>query len=110
MCTCVCVFVCVYVCLCAKIFGVHLCQGVAFLCVQLLDPDFIFEVAPSILQPLSTVSVPVGGTAVIKCRVCGRPRPAIAWTGPDQKVIVSSSSCDLTLSYSDDGTAMIEVS
>src|SRR5688572_20260849 len=77
--------------------------------MQLLDPDFIFEVAPSFLQPLSTMSVVVGGTAVIKCRICGRPRPAIAWTGPDEKVI-ATSSCNLTLSYSDDGTAMIEVS
>lgn len=75
--------------------------------LQLSDRDFSFEVAPSILQPISDVSVEVGRVAILKCRVCGRPRPAVSWTGPEQKAV---SGRNVTLVYLDDGTAVIEVS
>lgn len=74
--------------------------------VQLSDPDFSFEMAPSILQPISDVSVEAGKVAILKCRVCGRPWPAVSWTGPEQKSI---SGSNVTLVYLDDGTAVIEI-
>lgn len=63
--------------------------------------------APSILQPISDVSVEAGKVAILKCRVCGPPWPAVSWTGPEQKSI---SGSNVTLVYLDDGTAVIEVS
>lgn len=72
----------------------------------LCDPDSSFEAAPSVLKPLSDVSVEAGRTAVLECCFCGRPQPSVSWTRPGQEGITSSSSSssNVTLSYLDNGT------
>jgi len=64
--------------------------------------------APSVLNRLKDIRVGIGETAVLTCRVCGKPRPNIMWTGPDRTQISNSSQtlCD----YYDDGLARLQVS
>ena len=60
------------------------------------------------LNRLNDVSVSVSEVAVFTCRVCGKPRPSVVWTGPDRMQISNSTRtlCD----YSDDGLARLQVS
>jgi len=64
--------------------------------------------APSVLNRLKDVSVSIGDVAVLTCRMCGKPRPSVMWTGPDRTQISNSSQtlCD----YYDDGLARLQVS
>jgi triple functional domain protein len=64
-------------------------------------------VAPSIMVPLRDVTVHVGDTAVFTCRVCGRPRPGVAWRGPDGSVV--SAGPQVTFTYAEDGTASLQL-
>ena len=60
------------------------------------------------LNRLKDVSVSVGDVAVFTCRVCGKPRPSIVWTGPDRTQI--SNSAQTVYDYSEDGLARLQVS
>jgi Immunoglobulin I-set domain len=53
------------------------------------------------------VIVDIGGTAVFTCRVCGKPRPNVTWSGPSRTPIGNTNRtwCE----YSDDGTAQLQV-
>jgi len=61
-----------------------------------------------VLNRLKDVSVGTGDVAVFTCRVCGRPKPNIVWTGPDQTQI--SNSAQTLCDYFDDGLARLQVS
>ena len=64
---------------------------------------------PSVLQPLTPLAVQAGDTAVLTCRICGRPRPDIKWTfqgnssiQPGQRFQINSNEdgfVSLTVSY-----------
>uniref|UniRef100_A0A8C9SCC1 non-specific serine/threonine protein kinase n=1 Tax=Scleropages formosus TaxID=113540 RepID=A0A8C9SCC1_SCLFO len=58
--------------------------------MELLNPNFIQEVAPEFLIPLSDVTCAFGETVVLCCKVCGRPRPTITLKGPDQNLLFST--------------------
>ncbi|XP_052674047.1 kalirin-like isoform X2 [Crassostrea angulata] len=60
--------------------------------------DLLYEMVPSVLQPLTPITVQAGDTAVLTCRICGRPRPDIKWTfqnttslEPGQRFQITSS-------------------
>lgn len=48
--------------------------------LQIWSHDLLYEMVPSVLQPLTPLAVQAGDTAVLTCRICGRPRPDIKWT------------------------------
>ncbi|WAR10956.1 TRIO-like protein [Mya arenaria] len=43
--------------------------------IQAGSQEFLFEMSPSAVTPLSSLTVKVGESAVFTCRICGRPRP-----------------------------------
>lgn len=51
---------------------------------------FISPVAPEFLVPLSDVTCDTGESAVLRCKVCGRPRAAVTWKGPDQSNLTNN--------------------
>nr|XP_057937172.1 kalirin isoform X1 [Doryrhamphus excisus] len=59
--------------------------------MELLNPNFIQEVAPEFLVPLSDVACAFGETVVLCCKVCGRPKPSVTLKGPDQNPVTSNS-------------------
>ncbi|XP_069472762.1 kalirin isoform X2 [Ambystoma mexicanum] len=68
--------------------------------MELINPNFIQEVAPEFLVPLVDVTCVLGDTVTLTCKVCGRPKPNITWRGPDQNILdgenstYTASSCD----------------
>lgn len=50
----------------------------------------ISPVAPEFLVPLSDVTCDTGESAVLRCKVCGRPRAAVTWKGPDQSNLTNN--------------------
>jgi len=61
-----------------------------------------------VLNRLKDASVSAGDVAVFTCRVCGKPRPNVLWTGPDRTQI--SFSMQTLCDYFDDGLARLQVS
>ncbi|XP_038645451.1 kalirin isoform X7 [Scyliorhinus canicula] len=75
--------------------------------MELLNPNFIHEVSPEFLIPLSDLTCSIGETVILRCKVCGRPKPAVSWKGPDQNVLVTDTR--YTLSFSDSGEVMLKI-
>ncbi|CAE1271113.1 Kalirin,Rho guanine nucleotide exchange factor 25,Triple functional domain protein,Death-associated protein kinase 1,Death-associated protein kinase 3 [Acanthosepion pharaonis] len=67
---------------------------------KMTNSDFVYEVPPTIQQPLTNVTVNAGEVAVLTCRICGRPRPNITWKTPDSQTIIPSVK--IAISYSDE--------
>uniref|UniRef100_H3DDY1 non-specific serine/threonine protein kinase n=1 Tax=Tetraodon nigroviridis TaxID=99883 RepID=H3DDY1_TETNG len=74
---------------------------------KLLNPNFIQEVAPEFLNPLSDVVCAFGETVVLCCKVCGRPKPSITLKGPDQNPVTSSSR--FTVDIRDTGDILLKI-
>ncbi|XP_008302104.1 kalirin-like [Stegastes partitus] len=74
---------------------------------QLLNPNFIQEVAPEFLVPLSDVVCAFGETVVLCCKVCGRPKPSVTLKGPDQNPVTSNSR--FTIDIRDTGDILLKV-
>ncbi|KAM9699316.1 LOW QUALITY PROTEIN: kalirin-like [Menidia menidia] len=75
--------------------------------MELLNPNFIQEVAPEFLVPLADVACSLGGTVVLCCRVSGRPPPSVALRGPDQTLLSSSSR--VAIDIRDSGDVLLRV-
>ncbi|KPP73207.1 hypothetical protein Z043_107722 [Scleropages formosus] len=75
--------------------------------VKLLNPNFIQEVAPEFLIPLSDVTCAFGETVVLCCKVCGRPRPTITLKGPDQNLVVNNSR--FTINIRETGDILLKI-
>ncbi|XP_041924915.1 kalirin isoform X2 [Alosa sapidissima] len=75
--------------------------------MELLNPNFIQEVAPEFLIPLADVTCAFGETVVLCCKVCGRPKPKITLKGPDQSLIVNSSR--FTINIRDTGDILLKI-
>ncbi|XP_072301119.1 kalirin isoform X3 [Eucyclogobius newberryi] len=75
--------------------------------MELLNPNFIQEVAPEFLVPLSDVVCAFGETVVLCCKVCGRPKPTITLKGPDQNPVTSNSR--FTIEIRDTGDILLKV-
>ncbi|XP_029112846.1 kalirin-like isoform X5 [Scleropages formosus] len=75
--------------------------------MELLNPNFIQEVAPEFLIPLSDVTCAFGETVVLCCKVCGRPRPTITLKGPDQNLVVNNSR--FTINIRETGDILLKI-
>ncbi|XP_043549662.1 kalirin isoform X3 [Chiloscyllium plagiosum] len=75
--------------------------------MELLNPNFIHEVPPEFLIPLADLTCAIGETVILRCKVCGRPKPTVSWKGPDQNVLVNDTR--YTLSFSDSGEVMLKI-
>ncbi|KAM9850558.1 kalirin isoform 2-T2 [Aulostomus maculatus] len=75
--------------------------------MELLNPNFIQEVAPEFLVPLSDVVCAFGETVVLCCKVCGRPKPLVTLKGPDQNPVTSNSR--FTIDIRDTGDILLKI-
>ncbi|XP_047225589.1 kalirin isoform X2 [Girardinichthys multiradiatus] len=75
--------------------------------MELLNPNFIQEVAPEFLVPLSDVVCAFGETVVLCCKVCGRPKPSVTVKGPDQNLVTSNSR--FTIDIRDTGDILLKI-
>nr|XP_015214258.1 PREDICTED: kalirin isoform X4 [Lepisosteus oculatus] len=75
--------------------------------MELLNPNFIQEVAPEFLIPLADVTCAFGETVVLCCKVCGRPKPNITLKGPDQNLVVNNSR--FTIDIRETGDILLKI-
>ncbi|KAG8548579.1 hypothetical protein GDO81_024899 [Engystomops pustulosus] len=76
--------------------------------MQIMNPNFIQEVAPEFLLNLADVICVVGDTVTLHCKVCGRPKPNITWRGPDQNILDGESS-SYTMTASESGDIRLRI-
>ncbi|XP_016411516.1 kalirin-like [Sinocyclocheilus rhinocerous] len=70
--------------------------------MELLNPNFIQDVAPEFLTPLADVTCALGETVVLCCKVCARPKPTITLKGPDQSLLVNNNRFTINIRESGD--------
>ncbi|KAM6954826.1 kalirin isoform 1-T1 [Lycodopsis pacificus] len=75
--------------------------------MELLNPNFIQEVAPEFLVALSDVVCAFGETVVLCCKVCGRPKPSVTLKGPDQNPVTSNNR--FTIDIRDTGDILLKI-
>ncbi|XP_024113671.1 triple functional domain protein isoform X3 [Oryzias melastigma] len=75
--------------------------------VKLLNPNYIYDAPPEFLVPLSDVTCDSGESAMLSCKVCGRPRPTVSWRGPNQNHLTNNERFSIT--YSDSGDATLRI-
>ncbi|NXG63876.1 TRIO protein, partial [Hemiprocne comata] len=75
--------------------------------VKLLNPNYIYDVPPEFIVPLSEVTCETGETIVLRCKVCGRPKASVTWKGPDHNTL--SNDGHHSISYSDLGEASLKI-
>ncbi|XP_064409238.1 triple functional domain protein isoform X3 [Latimeria chalumnae] len=74
---------------------------------KLLNPNYIYEVPPEFLTPLSEVTCEIGETVTLRCKVCGRPKATITWKGPEQNTLSNDGHYSIT--YSESGEAILKI-
>ncbi|KAJ8012874.1 hypothetical protein DPEC_G00047410 [Dallia pectoralis] len=75
--------------------------------MEIINPNFIQEVAPEFLISLADVTCAFGETVVLCCKVCGRPKPKITLKGPDQNPVVNSSR--FSINIRDTGDILLKI-
>ncbi|XP_041039324.1 triple functional domain protein-like isoform X5 [Carcharodon carcharias] len=75
--------------------------------VKLLNPNYIYDVPPEFINPLTDVTCETGETVTLKCKVCGRPKATITWKAPDHSIL--SSDGHNNIMYSDSGEATLKI-
>lgn len=75
--------------------------------VKLLNPNYIYDVPPEFLVPLSDVTCDSGESVTLRCKVCGRPRASVTWKGPDQNNLTNNGH--VSTAYSDTGEATLRI-
>ncbi|XP_026529208.1 triple functional domain protein [Notechis scutatus] len=75
--------------------------------VKLLNPNYIYDVPPEFVIPLSETTCETGETVILKCKVCGRPKASITWKGPDHNTL--SNGSHYSISCSDLGEAYLKI-
>uniref|UniRef100_A0A671NYI3 non-specific serine/threonine protein kinase n=1 Tax=Sinocyclocheilus anshuiensis TaxID=1608454 RepID=A0A671NYI3_9TELE len=78
-----------------------------FSILQLLNPNYIYDVSPEILIPLSDVTCDKGECVTLRCKVCGRPKATVTWKGPDQKILTNNGH--FSVAYSETGEATLRI-
>uniref|UniRef100_A0A4W5JTK1 non-specific serine/threonine protein kinase n=1 Tax=Hucho hucho TaxID=62062 RepID=A0A4W5JTK1_9TELE len=64
--------------------------------VKLLNPNYIYDVSPEFLVPLSEVTCDNGESVTLRCKVCGRPKATVTWRGPDQTTLNNNGHHSIT--------------
>uniref|UniRef100_A0A7M4FS39 Kalirin RhoGEF kinase n=1 Tax=Crocodylus porosus TaxID=8502 RepID=A0A7M4FS39_CROPO len=78
--------------------------------MEIINPNFIQEVAPEFLVPLVDVTCLLGDTVMLQCKVCGRPKPTITWKGPDQNILDNdNSTATYTVSSCESGELTLKI-
>nr|XP_061838372.1 triple functional domain protein-like isoform X2 [Nerophis lumbriciformis] len=75
--------------------------------VKLLNPNYIYDVPPEFLVPLSDVTCDHRESVTLRCKVCARPRPTLTWSGPSHSNLTNNGR--FTISYSDSGEATLRI-
>ncbi|KAM9384697.1 triple functional domain protein [Pholidichthys leucotaenia] len=75
--------------------------------VKLLNPNYIYDVPPEFLVPLSDVTCDNGESVTLRCKVCGRPRATVTWKGPNHSNL--SNNGHFSIAYSDTGEATLRI-
>ncbi|XP_046874576.1 triple functional domain protein-like [Hypomesus transpacificus] len=75
--------------------------------VKLLNPNYIYDVAPEFLLPLSDVTCDNGESVTLRCKVCGRPKATVTWKGPDQSTLTNNGH--FSTAYSETGEATLRI-
>ncbi|XP_029919326.1 triple functional domain protein isoform X2 [Myripristis murdjan] len=75
--------------------------------VKLLNPNYIYDVPPEFLVPLSDVTCDNGESVTLRCKVCGRPRATVTWKGPNQSSLTNNGH--FSIAYSDTGEATLRI-
>ncbi|XP_077209455.1 triple functional domain protein isoform X2 [Paroedura picta] len=75
--------------------------------VKLLNPNYIYDVPPEFIIPLSETTCEIGETVILKCRICGRPKASVTWKGPDHSTL--SNDSHYSIACSDLGEASLKV-
>nr|XP_009302725.2 kalirin isoform X2 [Danio rerio] len=75
--------------------------------MELLNPNFIQEVAPEFLTPLTDVTCALGETVVLCCKVCARPKPTITLKGPDQSLLANNNR--FTINIRETGDIVLKI-
>ncbi|KAM7372904.1 hypothetical protein PAMP_007797 [Pampus punctatissimus] len=75
--------------------------------VKLLNPNYIYDVPPEFLVPLSDVTCDNGESVTLRCKVCGRPRATVTWRGPNQNNLTNNGH--FSIAYSDTGEATLRI-
>ncbi|XP_026012511.1 triple functional domain protein isoform X6 [Astatotilapia calliptera] len=78
-----------------------------YLSFQLLNPNYIYDVPPEFLVPLSDVTCDNGESVTLRCKVCGRPRATVSWKGPNQSNLTNNGH--FSIAYSDTGEATLRI-
>ncbi|XP_014056496.1 triple functional domain protein isoform X3 [Salmo salar] len=73
--------------------------------VKLLNPNYIYDVPPEFLLPLSDVTCDLGESVTLRSKVCGRPKASVTWRGPDHSTLSNDGHYSVT--YSDTGEATL---
>ncbi|XP_040214233.1 kalirin isoform X2 [Rana temporaria] len=76
--------------------------------MEIINPNFIQEVAPEFLLTLVDIICVVGDTVTLHCKVCGRPKPTITWKGPDQNILDGEGST-YTMTASESGDIRLKI-
>ncbi|TRY93448.1 hypothetical protein DNTS_005746, partial [Danionella cerebrum] len=75
--------------------------------MEILNPNFIQEVAPEFLTPLTDVTCALGETVVLCCKVCARPKPTITLKGPDQSLLTNNNR--FTINIRETGDIVLKI-
>ncbi|XP_042151367.1 triple functional domain protein isoform X2 [Oncorhynchus tshawytscha] len=75
--------------------------------VKLLNPNYIYDVQPEFLVPLSEVTCDNGESVTLRCKVCGRPKATVTWRGPDQTTL--NNNGHHCIAYSETGEATLRI-
>ncbi|XP_046887928.1 triple functional domain protein [Hypomesus transpacificus] len=76
--------------------------------VKLLNPNYIYDaVPPEFLLPLSDVVCACRESVTLRGKVCGLPRAAVSWRGPDHTPLPSNGR--FCLGHSDTGEVTLEI-
>ncbi|XP_017556338.1 triple functional domain protein isoform X3 [Pygocentrus nattereri] len=76
--------------------------------VKLLNPNYIYDVPPEFLVPLSEVMCESGESVTLRCKICSQPKASVTWRGPDQATLTDGGR--YTLSHSETGEVTLSIS
>jgi hypothetical protein len=76
-----------------------------------VDGETSGHMAPTVVQPLTSVTVEYGHSAVLTCTVCGRPSLTVLWTKHGGQKITTEHDDRITVEYNEQsGIARLQLS
>ncbi|KAM8883086.1 triple functional domain protein-like isoform 4-T4 [Synchiropus picturatus] len=75
--------------------------------VKLLNPNYIYDVPPEFLLPLSDVTCDNGESVTLRCKVSSRTRVTVTWRGPNQSNLLNNGHTSAL--FSENGEATLRI-